>query len=44
MMIGTHPEFNRLVDAYITLDDLFAIRDRLIGSGRIGGKAARRNH
>jgi pyruvate, water dikinase len=40
MMIGTHPEFNRLVDAYITLDDLFAIRDRLIGSGRIGGKAA----
>ena len=40
MMIGTHPEFNRLVDTYITLDDLFAIRDRLIGSGRIGGKAA----
>lgn len=40
MMIGTHPEFNRLVDAYVKLDDLFAIRDRLIGSGRIGGKAA----
>ena len=40
MMIGSHPEFNRLVDAYITLDDLFAIRERLIGSGRIGGKAA----
>lgn len=40
MMIGTHPEFSRLVDHYITLDDLFAIRDRLIGSGRIGGKAA----
>ena len=40
MMIGTHPEFSRLVDTYITLDDLFAIRDRLIGSGRIGGKAA----
>ncbi len=40
MMIGTHPEFSRLVDNYITLDDLFAIRDRLIGSGRIGGKAA----
>jgi hypothetical protein len=40
MMIGTHPEFNRLVDSYITLDDLFAIRERLIGSGRIGGKAA----
>jgi pyruvate,water dikinase len=40
MMIGTHPEFSRLVDSFITLDDLFAIRDRLIGSGRIGGKAA----
>jgi hypothetical protein len=40
MTIGTHPEFNRLVDAYVTLDDLFAIRERLIGSGRIGGKAA----
>jgi len=40
MMIGNHPEFNRLVDAYVTMDDLFAIRDRLIGSGRIGGKAA----
>jgi hypothetical protein len=40
MMIGIHPEFNRLVDGYMTLDDLFAIRDRLIGSGRIGGKAA----
>ena len=40
MMIGDHPEFNRLVDACVTLDDLFGIRDRLIGSGRIGGKAA----
>ncbi|MEW6335190.1 MAG: PEP/pyruvate-binding domain-containing protein, partial [Thermodesulfobacteriota bacterium] len=40
MMIGAHPEFTRLVDRYITLDDLFAIRERLIGSGRIGGKAA----
>lgn len=40
MMIGNHPEFNRLVDAYVTLNDLFAIRNRLIGSGRIGGKAA----
>jgi len=40
MMIGAHPEFSRLVDRYITLEDLFAIRERLIGSGRIGGKAA----
>jgi len=44
MMIGTHPEFSRLVDAYMTLDDLFAIRDRLIGFGRVaasGGDAPR---
>jgi len=40
MMIGTHPEISRLVEAYMTLDDLIAIRERLIGSGRIGGKAA----
>lgn len=40
IMIGDAPEFNRLVDRYLTLDDLFGIRDRLIGSGRIGGKAA----
>ena len=40
IMIGNHPEFNQLADAYFTLDDLFAIRNRLIGSGRIGGKAA----
>jgi hypothetical protein len=40
MMIGTHPEFNPLADRYFTLDDLLNIRSRLIGSGRIGGKAA----
>ncbi|MBN1380518.1 MAG: phosphoenolpyruvate synthase [Deltaproteobacteria bacterium] len=40
MIIGSHPEFNRLTDTYLDLDDLFAVRDRLIGSGRIGGKAA----
>ena len=40
MMIGNHPEFNRLADQYFTIGDLFTIRDRLIGSGRIGGKAA----
>lgn len=39
MLIGDHPEFNRLADRYFTLEDLFAIRDRMIGSGRIGGKA-----
>ena len=40
MLIGNHPIFNRLADRYFTLDDLFAIRNRLIGAGRIGGKAA----
>ena len=40
MIIGNHPEFNRLADTYLTLDDLFGIRNRLIGSGQIGGKAA----
>jgi hypothetical protein len=40
MIIGMHPEFKRLADAYLSLSDLLSIRNRLIGSGRIGGKAA----
>jgi len=40
MMIGGHPEFRQLAERHFDLDDLFRIRDRLIGSGRIGGKAA----
>jgi hypothetical protein len=40
MLLGQHPEFNRLADTYLRLEDLLAIRERLIGSGRIGGKAA----
>ncbi|MBU2578052.1 PEP/pyruvate-binding domain-containing protein [Patescibacteria group bacterium] len=40
MMIGDHPQFNRLADEYLSLKDLFAIRHRMIGSGRIGGKAS----
>jgi pyruvate,water dikinase len=40
MMIGSHPEFSRLVDTYLGLEDLMGIRERMIGSGRIGGKAA----
>jgi len=39
MIIGNHPEFNRLADAYLSVHDLLEIRNRLIGSGRIGGKA-----
>jgi pyruvate, water dikinase len=40
MLIGHHPVFGRLADRFFTLEDLFAIRHRLIGAGRIGGKAA----
>jgi pyruvate,water dikinase len=40
MLIGRHPIFSRLAERYFSLDDLFAVRDRLIGAGRIGGKAA----
>jgi hypothetical protein len=40
MMIGDHPSFNKLAGEYFTIDDLIGIRNRLIGSGRIGGKAA----
>ena len=40
MLIGNHPEFNRLADYYFTLEDLYNIRGRMIGSGRIGEKAA----
>ncbi len=38
MLIGTDPSLNKLADTYFSLDDLFAIRERLIGTGRIGGK------
>lgn len=40
MMIGNHEKLIQLSDRYLTLDDLLQVRDRLIGSGRIGGKAA----
>ena len=40
MMLGTDPELQALTDRHITVDDLFEVRERVIGSGRIGGKAA----
>lgn len=40
MMIGNHRKLMQLSDRYLTLSDLLRVRDRLIGSGRIGGKAA----
>jgi hypothetical protein len=39
MLLGAHPNFMRLVEEYFSLKDLFEIRRRIIGSGRIGGKA-----
>lgn len=40
IMIGDHPGINKLADTYLSVDDLVSIRSRMIGSGRIGGKAA----
>jgi pyruvate,water dikinase len=40
MIIGNHKKLNQLSDKYLALDDLLQVRDRLVGSGRIGGKAA----
>ncbi|MFA5078420.1 MAG: PEP/pyruvate-binding domain-containing protein, partial [Dehalococcoidia bacterium] len=40
MMLGDQPAFIKLADKYMTADDLINIRNRLIGSGRVGGKAA----
>ena len=40
MILGNHPKLNQLADRYLTLDDLLQVRGRLIGTGRIGGKAA----
>jgi pyruvate, water dikinase len=40
MLMGTQPEFIRLAKHHFSVEDLCAIRERVIGSGRIGGKAA----
>ncbi len=40
MIIGGDPAFKRLSEEFLTLQELLEIRSRLIGSGRIGGKAA----
>lgn len=40
MLIGSSPQFTELADRYMSLDDLINVRQRLVGSGRIGGKAA----
>jgi hypothetical protein len=38
-MIGTDERVLALVDKYCTAQDLLAIKDRMIGSGKIGGKS-----
>ncbi|MDD4874437.1 MAG: PEP/pyruvate-binding domain-containing protein, partial [Dehalococcoidales bacterium] len=40
MMIGNHKKLVQMSNRYLTLENLLQIRNRLIGSGRIGGKAA----
>lgn len=40
MLLGDQGALNELADRHMSLGDLFDIRDRLIGSGQIGGKAA----
>ncbi len=40
MLFGSDPELNRLADGYLSIKQICDIRDRMIGSGRVGGKAA----
>lgn len=40
LLIGRHPVFSDLADGYLGINSLLSIRSRLVGSGRIGGKAA----
>jgi pyruvate, water dikinase len=39
MLMGDDEHLAPLADRYLTVDDLLNVRQRLIGSGRIGGKA-----
>ena len=40
MVIGRSDRMLALAERYLTIDDLLAIRHRMIGTGQIGGKAA----
>ncbi len=40
MLLGPDSKIRRLADQYLSLESLMHIRERVIGSGRIGGKAA----
>ncbi|WP_048205514.1 PEP/pyruvate-binding domain-containing protein [Methanococcoides methylutens] len=39
MIIGDRPRFRELAEKYFDIDDLLYIRERIIGSGMIGGKS-----
>ncbi len=39
MLFVDDPAMTRLIDEYLTLDDLLTVRSRMIGTGTIGGKA-----
>ncbi len=39
MLFADDPAMRRLIDRYLGLDDLLAVRERMIGIGAIGGKA-----
>ncbi len=40
MLLGDNRSFVDVADRFFTVDDLIDVRSRIIGSGRIGGKAA----
>ena len=39
LLFGDDAAMSRLIDEYLTLDDLLTVRSRMIGTGVIGGKA-----
>ncbi len=39
LLLGGDPAMQSLLARYLTLDDLLAVRDRMIGNGPIGGKS-----
>ena len=39
LLCGTEGQISQLIEKYFTLDDLFQIKRRQIGTGKIGGKA-----
>ena len=40
MIIGNQPEIFQLANSFFSAEDLIRIRNRIIGSGQVGGKAA----